>query len=401
MFYKISSNLCNKKLVHKKIFLIGYSASPITSIPIQWQFSIGYSIFNQKNRHVNQWKQTTNMKQKATVRHIKSIKHHPMKKKQKKMNCENCHVSKVSPQDKICIKCILTNAEKILSASTTDNMITDDTSGDSDDEVEEIEERQKKRKRKTGEFKYKAKYNDENEKDDKRETKVENENIITKIKKVLQHGEHERTSEKEASHALNVAEQLLKRYGLTRKDVMEYDGKETVSGEAKVMITHINDLSVRKYYWIRILSKSVANTFNVKYYLSTKHAKYFNVCFYGVIENVKSAALSFEMAFNFCGRKSYEDFEVSTTTHVKKQRHSYLTGLSKRLVDLSIKKETDGLNRQDLILYSTQCERIADDYEKAHLNLATKICAYKYDDMAFKKGYEDGKDIDLKRRKLE
>lgn len=342
--------------------------------------------------------------------------------------CKNCSVCKISYDDILCINCIITNGQTLLDSYSTSLTLTDSPndcfpesdSEDSDESSKQIKlndgTKSQQQQSNTG-FKYIARVQEMKNRDSV------NPDIISKIKKALDLGQHNRTSEEEATHALNIAENLLRKFSISKKEIMEYDKQnKKLSGESCAEVTHVSGLDVKRHQWIFNLASSVCKSFNVRYYYShdrRQSSKKISFNFYGILENTISSALAFEMAFNFCGRKAYDDFQlISGDGHVFTQRLSYLTGMSYRIwttakteteteckeTECKESDKTDETNKKQLTLYIDQCEKIADDYANENLNFTKSKDFFRKtfkDSKAYKQGYEDGEHVNLKRKTIE
>lgn len=131
-----------------------------------------------------------------------------------------------------------------------------------------------------------------------------NEEVRSKIRKMLKLGLHPDTPDAEAQQALKNANRFLTRYNLQQVDVLregeENDSQGTLAGGMKVVklrSTNAARKTVNNAAWISSLGSLVSNCFDCCYY--TQHRRDgIHYVFYGVVTNAECAGYAFAAAFN-------------------------------------------------------------------------------------------------------
>ncbi|KAF2141630.1 uncharacterized protein K452DRAFT_298316 [Aplosporella prunicola CBS 121167] len=128
--------------------------------------------------------------------------------------------------------------------------------------------------------------------------------IIAKIKKCLERGNHKDASELEAKAALRVATRLMGQYNVTQAEVLSTATeaeKKTHGGRSIVSVVHTDGSKkqVRQSLFIGDLAWAMGKFFDVKHFSTKSRSTYsLNITFYGIASNTVLAAMAYEMAYN-------------------------------------------------------------------------------------------------------
>ena len=164
---------------------------------------------------------------------------------------------------------------------------------------------------------------------------MNNEKIISKIKKVLELSKNN-PSEEEAIAAAALAQKLMAEYHINQTDIEDIEDTETIS-EVRVNVGKGNK-------WKYLLSGIIAKNFMCKRYYLGKEA----VVFYGFQTDAEIAAQTFKFLFEF-GNKSANNFYQKTRNEAKRSgvyfdgnglKNAYLIGYLEGIAEVLEKQCT-------------------------------------------------------------
>lgn len=164
--------------------------------------------------------------------------------------------------------------------------------------------------------------------------------VIERIKKCFERAEHEEKNESEARAAVMMASKYLKKYNLSRADVMEHEDQNTRAargGMSNVNIWPAKDGgAVKNQAWVNDLVCAIRKFFDCNSY-STNLLDNVEWTFYGIAEHTLSASIAFEMCHNLI-----QEWAGSYTTVAA--RNSYSLGVADGLCRLAEQERVDTEN---------------------------------------------------------
>lgn len=164
--------------------------------------------------------------------------------------------------------------------------------------------------------------------------------VIERIKKCFERAEHEEKNESEARAAVMMASKYLKKYNLSRADVMEHEDQNTRAargGMSNVNIWPAKDGgAVKNQAWVNDLVCAIRKFFDCNSYSTNLHDSV-EWTFYGIAEHTLSASIAFEMCHNLI-----QEWAGSYTTVAA--RNSYSLGVADGLCRLAEQERVDTEN---------------------------------------------------------
>ncbi|KAI1839656.1 hypothetical protein JX265_013681 [Neoarthrinium moseri] len=154
--------------------------------------------------------------------------------------------------------------------------------------------------------------------------------IITRIKKCLDRANHPSTPEAEARAALHLGSRLMGQYNVSQAEVLAHEpntGQQQYAGQSVVSIVRCDGNPhklVRQQSHVGNLGGAMQIFFDCKSY-STGAQSSVDFTFYGIAQNSKAAAMSFEMAYNLIA-------EWARPYKGVRSRNSYCNGLCDELL---------------------------------------------------------------------
>ena len=160
--------------------------------------------------------------------------------------------------------------------------------------------------------------------------------MMEKIKNCLLRGQHLSTPEPEAKRALLHAKLLMKRYNVSRAEVLAHEPLSTqikYAGQSSVVLRRVDgdrSKSLRQHCFVDHLLKAMRTFFDCKMYSAdftrsrpngTTYCYSVEFIFYGIAENTIAAAMGFEMAYNL----------ISEWARPLKGKNCYCLGAAKQL----------------------------------------------------------------------
>jgi hypothetical protein len=127
---------------------------------------------------------------------------------------------------------------------------------------------------------------------------------MERIKKCLARYDHPNTPEREAKIAFRTASRLMEQHNILRSEVPADEivsGSTKRDGESTVSLTRTDgdkSKEVKQFGYVDRLCSAMRTFFDCKHYTTARRHS-LDVTFYGIAENTFTAALAFEMAYNF------------------------------------------------------------------------------------------------------
>ena len=160
--------------------------------------------------------------------------------------------------------------------------------------------------------------------------------IISRIRKCLERGNHEKTPRVEAEAAVQFARRLMSRFNVSQSDVYsKSSNQEEELGQAGRAVVRIQRAKpgdckrITQYNWVLGIANTMELFFECKYYTeaSSDHKRY-SFIFYGIEVSAMAAALAFELVHKLA-------CEWARPKGGTKSKMSYLIGVSDGLRTLA------------------------------------------------------------------
>jgi hypothetical protein len=172
--------------------------------------------------------------------------------------------------------------------------------------------------------------------------------IRERIRNILQRGLHPTTPEAEAANSMRLAERMLRKYNLSRAEIVVGDD---VSVDGDMFDVHIRHPQTKKpsttKQWFQDLACAIKRHFKCKCFMKIRKGKKCLFSFYGISSNAYAAALGFEVAFNrimtlvsrhtvpngeYDLKRRTGEISVCRATYTKLARVSYCDGIAMGLL---------------------------------------------------------------------